>query len=474
MGLTLSNSVALTGRRGGRSTRVDPIAALFRDPSTKGALLSSAAPIANYQTDAGIVQAGFGDPVGLALDTKNGVPAPDGPGTHFPQPVLADRPTRGRQPLVGVRNLADHSEDFTRSNWGKVAATITANATIAPDGTATADKLVENSAAAAPHYVRLNSVALVNGAEYSASIYVKAAERTRVHLTLFNGSTDDITIYNLADGSIVSGSGQIESVGNGWFLISNTLTAAATTTTNFAFQVQLNNGTTNVYDGDGSSGAFVWGGQWEIGSIATPYQRRVTINDITEAGVPDVAHLRGNGVNQNARGNDTARAILRDAPGAEAHWAIIWEGGANAWLWFYSRNGAIAPRFALRVNADGSLTAQVRRADGDATTTVSTAAGAITANVRTIVGLSVDYAGGGASAITIWINGVAVATGELTGTGNISDTLSDRVRIFSNAADTEFFKGFLLRELPLTARLWTTAERNTVIPRLAALTGITL
>ena len=445
----------------GASGRFDPVAALFLDGG-KGALLSSAVDLANYQTAAGVTLAGFGDPVGLALDTKNGVPAPAGPGAHFSQSVLADRPTRGRQPRTGVQNLADQAAQIGASPWIGASGggeTITLNNRPDLSGAMRMTRIVSDGLANRGASLSVTVPNGIAGKTITVAVDVYAeTEFTFAVRTRGEGATQEAV-----NSTLTTVPGQTVRLH-----ITRSFTGSADGST---FRLFLYTAAFNVNNAN-----TIWFGrcQAEVGGSPTAFQDRVTINDITEAGVPDVAHMRGNGVNQNSDGNDTARAILRDAPGAEAHWAIIWEGGANAWLWFYSRNGGNEPRFALRINADGSLTAQVRRADGDATTTVSTAAGAITENVRTIVGLSVDYLGGGASAITIWVNGVAVATGELTGTGNTSDTLSDRVRIFSNAADTEYLKGFLLRELPLTARLWTPFERNTVIPRMKALTGVSL
>ncbi|WP_156920677.1 phage head spike fiber domain-containing protein [Fundidesulfovibrio putealis] len=68
-----------------------------------------------------------------------------------------NKPRYDHDPLTGIckgllieeqrTNLLYPSEDFSNAAWTKTRATITANAAVAPDGTMTADKLVEDTTA---------------------------------------------------------------------------------------------------------------------------------------------------------------------------------------------------------------------------------------------------------------------------------------------------------------------------------------
>jgi hypothetical protein len=157
-------------------------------------------------------------------------------------------------------NVETWSEDFSNVAWTKTNCSITANTTISPDGTADADKIIENSANGV-HFV-FNVGATISVAQ-TLSVYAKADTRTQLALQLGASSV----IYNLSSGTIVSGSGgTITSVGNGWYRCAITTTPANTNALIFTA-----NGGTNSYQGDGTSGLFIWGAQLESGAYATTY-----------------------------------------------------------------------------------------------------------------------------------------------------------------------------------------------------------
>jgi hypothetical protein len=155
-------------------------------------------------------------------------------------------------------NVETWSEDFSNASWTKTNCSITANTTTSPDGTQNADKIIENSINGV-HFV-YNVGATISVAQ-TLSVYAKADTRTQLALQLGASSV----IYNLSSGTIVSGSGgAIENAGNGWYRCSITTTPANTNALIFTA-----NGGTNSYQGDGTSGLFIWGAQLEVGSYAT-------------------------------------------------------------------------------------------------------------------------------------------------------------------------------------------------------------
>ena len=184
-------------------------------------------------------------------------------------------------------NLLLYSDQFDNAGWTKAGATITANATTSPDGTANADKLVENTAAASQHRVQ-QAVTTVIGTSYTHTIYLKAGERTLVTLRVTGTATFAGCTVNLATGTIsaVTGVGTITNAGGGWYRVSVTGTADSTTTTCF---VNLSDGSI-TYTGDGVSGAFLYGAQLEVGSFATSYIPTVA-STVTRAA--DVAVMTG-------------------------------------------------------------------------------------------------------------------------------------------------------------------------------------
>jgi hypothetical protein len=174
-------------------------------------------------------------------------------------------------------NLVTYSEDFGNAAWTKARVTVTPNTLVAPDGTLTADKLVETTDTNT-HFVNENAT-VTSGATYTFSVYLKKAERRFVSLSdaLVTART---TTFDLELGTVVTQNASIinsviESVGNGWFRCG--ITFAATSTT-IGARVGLMDATGTVtpsYTGDGYSGIYIWGAQLESSSFSTSYIKTV-------------------------------------------------------------------------------------------------------------------------------------------------------------------------------------------------------
>jgi len=208
--------------------------------------------------------------------------------TDSTQATSTARPIFGRVPRGGRRNLLTYTEDFSNAAWAKNAATVTPHATNAPNGTITAGKLVEITAASL-HYSHQGTNTTAGTYTYSA--YMKAAGRTWAWLYAYNASTT-IAYFDLTHGVVgtVAGSSPptatITPAGNGWYRCS---IAVEMPHSNFHVGFGASSGDNiSSYTGDGASGIYIWGAQVETGSTATPYQKVVTQYDITEAGVPSV------------------------------------------------------------------------------------------------------------------------------------------------------------------------------------------
>jgi len=176
------------------------------------------------------------------------------PGNHATQATSASRPV-----LRARYNLLTRSEEFDNVFWGKTGTTITANAAVAPDGTTTADKIVEVTAASTPRVGR--SFTTIISAVYTLSVYAKAAERDQIRIVL-QGSGLLGPYFLLTGAGSVSGAGSttssITNVGNGWYRCVITYTA---TSTNADPYIATASGGAVIASGDNTKGVLLWGAQ---------------------------------------------------------------------------------------------------------------------------------------------------------------------------------------------------------------------
>jgi hypothetical protein len=176
------------------------------------------------------------------------------------------------------RNLLTFPTAFNESDWLKIGATVTANAAVAPDGTMTADALIETTAASSHTIYRIISGVTT----YTHSFYAKANGRTQVQVEQESGGNARFTLSG-AGTAVALGANtvSITSVGDGWYRCSTTFTPTA----GFGIYTNLYNGSTISYTGDGTSGVFLWGAQLETGTTASAFQNIGTDKMTVFAGV---------------------------------------------------------------------------------------------------------------------------------------------------------------------------------------------
>lgn len=116
-------------------------------------------------------------------------------------------------------------------------------------------------------------------------------------------------------------------------------------------------------------------------------------------------------------------------------------------------------RFTPQINANGSVSLNVRRLDADANAVATSAAGLVSANNYYII--SGDFTPS-TGAIRLWVNGTLVATGTSASTGAaFSATNSARCRIGCSVNTNQFFNG-LMRRLVVATKILSDADRATV------------
>jgi hypothetical protein len=150
---------------------------------------------------------------------------------------------------------------------------VTTNATTAPDGTTTAEKLiasVDNNT----HFI-LQSNMVVTAQIYNASIFAKKAEYDTLRLRMVNlWSPTPTAVFNLTSKTVVSttsATARITELTDGWFRLDLTATGNATAGSNAQLEVLVGDNDVTSFAGDGTSGIFIWQAQLETGSVATSY-----------------------------------------------------------------------------------------------------------------------------------------------------------------------------------------------------------
>jgi hypothetical protein len=188
-----------------------------------------------------------------------------------------------------IKNLYHYTEQFDNAYWAKTnGTTISANSTLAPNGTMTADKIQE-VATTSFFGLALNPTAIASTV-YTYSIYAKAAERNQMYVAFTVVPNCNCTFTLTGSGSVSAGAGvsaTITSVGNGWYRCTGTFTTASSGS-NLLYHIFVTG--TGTVVGVAGNGIYIWGAQLELGSTATIYQGIAAANTLV---APNFAKREG-------------------------------------------------------------------------------------------------------------------------------------------------------------------------------------
>jgi hypothetical protein len=249
-------------------------------------------------------------------------------------------------------NFLTYSSDFADASYLRINANVSANATIAPDGTLTAD-LVLNTGNTTSLIFQNLAVATIGTGAMTSSVYAKAEFSTQFTFNSYYVGDTEVNINFTLTGSGSTSdpaNSTITSVGNGWYrctiLTPARVSGAATT---FSWRIWPNSRGTNS-----TFGCYFWGGQLETGSttgtFATSYIATVATAQTRNA---DVAVMTGTNFSSwfsNDQGTVVVNANV--GPGLFPYAFGISDGTTNNRIILYRLSGAatVATNFEARVD----------------------------------------------------------------------------------------------------------------------------
>jgi hypothetical protein len=183
-------------------------------------------------------------------------------------------------------NIALQSENLSVT-WVNTRSSDTQAAGVAPNGTTTANKLIEDATAGSDHFIQ--EPATYTAAIHTLSVWARAAENSWVHIRMDDGTTAFTGYFNLAAGTIgtlLNATAEMIPYPDGWYrcIITTTVATAAAVG---AIRITLAEADLDTtIDGDGVSGIYVWGAQLEAAQEASPYIPTTTLSVTRNAEQP--------------------------------------------------------------------------------------------------------------------------------------------------------------------------------------------
>ncbi|TAJ97159.1 MAG: hypothetical protein EPO10_14550 [Reyranella sp.] len=195
---------------------------------------------------------------------------------------------RGLLVEAGRTELYTKNTDFS-SGWGLVGCTINPNAVTGPDGTASADEVIEGTTT--QQSLGQLAINFTSGVTYIHRIYAKAKTRNWIAVywdpNRFGGT--GFNYFDVANGVVGTASAGmttlIRPAANGFYECIVIGTCTSTGAGNRSFWLANADGG-RVYTGDGTSSLYIWGASLQVGADVTQH---IATDAVTVATAADTA-----------------------------------------------------------------------------------------------------------------------------------------------------------------------------------------
>lgn len=331
-------------------------------------------------------------------------------------------------------NLFFYSEDFSNSYWTKSGASVSSDVITSPDGSLNADKIVEDTSTSSHNVFRNSST--VTLASHTFSCFVKTNGRN-IKLDFFGGNNN--AIFNLTSGIVISTNGtgltaKIEKLLNGWYRCS--ITQVQTATTIYPNILCVDNSNNSIYQGDGTSGVYIWGAQIELGSYSTSYIPTTTTT-ITRAA--ETATGAGNA----ATFNDSEGVLMAEI-------AALANDGTNRFISI--SDGSISNRINIVFDTNNNINA--RQAPGSVNISTSGI------NILNSNKIAYEYQSGSQK---LWVNGFKIGETNVStlpsGLDRLNfDSFNGGDDMYCNTREVQYFDSALTDAQLETLTSWTSLQ----------------
>jgi hypothetical protein len=178
----------------------------------------------------------------------------------------------GQTVAKAEENLLLQSQTFDNAYWTKTNITVTANSTTAPDGTTTAESILE-TATTGSHQV-FRSAVITSSNTHVRSVFAKPNGRN--WLAIYGGAGRSFfDLQNGVTGTVEAGyTASMIDAGNGWY---RCILIGPAGTSSYAGLYNIADADNSIsYAGDITKGLFIWGAQFEQRSSVTAYTPTTT------------------------------------------------------------------------------------------------------------------------------------------------------------------------------------------------------